>query len=79
MNENRRGLVTDNHSIFSSLQKIFVQFIFDGINLCQIRNETPQLPKGAAEALYDLYEVVTHEFLSSDLRYSNHLSTLFDN
>ncbi|KAJ4712497.1 Callose synthase [Melia azedarach] len=33
-----------------------------------IRNETPDLAKGAAKALLDLYEVVTHDLLSSDLR-----------
>ncbi|KAL3342752.1 hypothetical protein AABB24_026672 [Solanum stoloniferum] len=33
-----------------------------------IRNETPELSKGAAKAMYDLYDVVTHDLLSSDLR-----------
>nr|DAD30693.1 TPA_asm: hypothetical protein HUJ06_009544 [Nelumbo nucifera] len=33
-----------------------------------IRNETPELSRGAAKAVYDVYEVVTHELLSSDLR-----------
>ncbi|GAV80876.1 Glucan_synthase domain-containing protein/FKS1_dom1 domain-containing protein [Cephalotus follicularis] len=33
-----------------------------------IRNETAELAKGAAKAVYELYEVVTHELLSSDLR-----------
>ncbi|XP_017251756.1 callose synthase 10 isoform X2 [Daucus carota subsp. sativus] len=33
-----------------------------------IRNETPELAKGAAKAVYDVYEVVTHELLSHDLR-----------
>lgn len=37
--------------------------------LCQIRNETPELARGAAKAVYELYDVVTHELLSSDLRY----------
>lgn len=37
--------------------------------LCQIRNETPDLAKGAAKALFQLYEVVTHDLLSSDLRF----------
>ncbi|KAL6997050.1 Callose synthase 10, variant 2 [Sarracenia purpurea var. burkii] len=32
------------------------------------RNETPDLAKGAAKAVYDLYEVVTHDLLSPDLR-----------
>ncbi|GKV00612.1 hypothetical protein SLEP1_g13279 [Rubroshorea leprosula] len=33
-----------------------------------IRNETPDLVRGAAKAVYDLYEVVTHDLLSPDLR-----------
>ncbi|KAI5664996.1 hypothetical protein M9H77_24319 [Catharanthus roseus] len=33
-----------------------------------IRNRTPELEKGAAKALFDFYEVVTHELLSLDLR-----------
>ncbi|KAK6920584.1 Glycosyl transferase, family 48 [Dillenia turbinata] len=33
-----------------------------------IRNETPDLAKGAAKAVYDFYDVVTHDLLSSDLR-----------
>ncbi|KAL3839046.1 hypothetical protein ACJIZ3_023637 [Penstemon smallii] len=32
------------------------------------RDESPELAKGAAKAVYDLYDVVTHELLSSDLR-----------
>ncbi|XP_075514445.1 callose synthase 10-like isoform X2 [Primulina tabacum] len=32
------------------------------------RNETPELAKGAAKAMYDLYDIVTHELLSRDLR-----------
>ncbi|XP_043723776.1 callose synthase 10 isoform X2 [Telopea speciosissima] len=32
------------------------------------RNETPELARGAAKAVYDLYEVVTHDLLSPDLR-----------
>lgn len=35
----------------------------------QIRNETPELAKGAAKALFDLYEVVSDELLSTDLRF----------
>lgn len=35
----------------------------------QIRNETTDLAKGAAKAMFDFYEVVTHELLSHDLRY----------
>lgn len=33
-----------------------------------IRNESPELARGAAKAVYDLYEVVTHELLSLSLR-----------
>ncbi|KAL7139527.1 hypothetical protein ABFS83_09G058200 [Erythranthe nasuta] len=33
-----------------------------------IRDPTPELAKGAAKAVYDFYDVVTHELLSSDLR-----------
>ncbi|XP_010516914.1 PREDICTED: callose synthase 10 [Camelina sativa] len=33
-----------------------------------IRQETPDLAKGAAKAMFDFYEVVTHELLSHDLR-----------
>uniref|UniRef100_A0A803P8P0 1,3-beta-glucan synthase n=2 Tax=Cannabis sativa TaxID=3483 RepID=A0A803P8P0_CANSA len=33
-----------------------------------LRNEDPDLSKGAAKAVYELYEVVTHELLSPDLR-----------
>ncbi|KAL2492350.1 Callose synthase 10 [Abeliophyllum distichum] len=32
------------------------------------RKETPELAKGAANAMFDLYDVVTHELLSPDLR-----------
>lgn len=32
------------------------------------RNETPELARGAAKAVFELYEVVTHDLLSSDLR-----------
>lgn len=38
------------------------------IYLFQIRND-PELAKGAAKAVHDLYDVVTHELVSSDLRY----------
>lgn len=38
-------------------------------DLCQIRNKTPDLARGAAKAVLDLYEVVTHDLLSSDLRF----------
>ncbi|KAL6584462.1 Callose synthase 10 [Orobanche minor] len=32
------------------------------------RDSTPELAKGAAKAVYDFYDVVTHELLSPDLR-----------
>ncbi|KAI4303806.1 hypothetical protein MLD38_039399 [Melastoma candidum] len=52
-----------------SLQKLLVVVTrFTALTGLLIRNETPELPRGAAEALDDLYEVVTHEFLSLDLR-----------
>ena len=37
-------------------------------NFCQIRPETDVLAKGAAKAVFDLYEAVTHDLLSADLR-----------
>lgn len=40
----------------------------------QTRNETPELAKGATKALFDFYDVVTHELLSSDLRLVHSLS-----
>ncbi|XP_048610550.1 callose synthase 10 isoform X2 [Brassica napus] len=33
-----------------------------------IRNETPDLAKGAAKAMFDFYEVVTHDLLAENLR-----------
>ncbi|XP_068634434.1 callose synthase 10 [Aristolochia californica] len=33
-----------------------------------IRNETPELARGVAKAVFDLYDVVTHDLLSSNLR-----------
>lgn len=38
-------------------------------DMCQIWNETPERAKGAAQAVFELYEVVTHDLLSPDLRY----------
>ena len=32
-------------------------------------DETPELAKGAAKAVFELYNVVTHSLLSSELRY----------
>lgn len=36
----------------------------------QIMDETPELAKGAAKAVFELYHVVTHDLLSSELRYA---------
>ena len=35
----------------------------------QIRDETPELAIGASKAAHELYDVVTHDFLTSNLRY----------
>ncbi|KVI06253.1 Glycosyl transferase, family 48, partial [Cynara cardunculus var. scolymus] len=60
-------------SRFSALTGLLIGMlncdIFASKLLYQIMNETPELAKGAAKAVYELYEVVTHELLSSDLRY----------
>ncbi|KAK9066428.1 hypothetical protein SSX86_013750 [Deinandra increscens subsp. villosa] len=40
---------------------------FNALTGLLIMDETPQLAKGAAKAVYELYEVVTHGLLSSDL------------
>ncbi|KAI7740386.1 hypothetical protein M8C21_012733, partial [Ambrosia artemisiifolia] len=43
-----------------------------------IMDETPQLAKGAAKAVYELYDVVTHNLLSSELSYislSQHITS----
>ncbi|KAL2933328.1 Callose synthase 10 [Bienertia sinuspersici] len=51
------------------LKKIpLVQSRFTALTGLLIRNETPELARGAAKALYDFYEVVTHDLLSTDLR-----------
>lgn len=34
----------------------------------QIQNETPELANGAAKAVFAVYDAVTHDLLSSDLR-----------
>lgn len=54
---------------FSLVIALMAHYISINFKMCQIRNETPELAKGAAKAVYDLYEVVTHDLLSSDLRY----------
>ncbi|CAO2824721.1 unnamed protein product [Amaranthus hypochondriacus] len=51
-----------------SLKKIpLVQSRFTALTGLLIRNETTELAKGAAKALLDFYEVVTHDLLSTDL------------
>lgn len=51
------------------LQKLpLVLSRFTALTGLLMRNETPELAKGAAKALYDLYDIVTHELLSPDLR-----------
>ncbi|XP_021762040.1 callose synthase 10-like [Chenopodium quinoa] len=44
-----------------------VQSRFTALTGLLIRNETPELARGAAKALYDFYDMVTHELLSPDL------------
>ncbi|KAM7475705.1 hypothetical protein LguiB_022948 [Lonicera macranthoides] len=52
-----------------SLKKLpLVLSRFKALTGLLIRNETPLLAKGAAKAVFDIYEVVTHDLLSSDLR-----------
>ncbi|KAK9726727.1 hypothetical protein RND81_05G233500 [Saponaria officinalis] len=52
-----------------SLKKLpLVQSRFTALTGLLTRDETPVLAKGAAKALYDFYEVVTHDLLSTDLR-----------
>ncbi|GAB4860529.1 Callose synthase 10 [Ancistrocladus abbreviatus] len=52
-----------------SLKKLpLVLSRFTALTGLLIRNETPDLAKGAAKALYEFYEVVTHDLLSTDLR-----------
>ncbi|XP_056174937.1 callose synthase 10 [Syzygium oleosum] len=52
-----------------SLKKIpLVVSRFTALTGLLTRNETPELARGAAKAIYELYEVVTHDLLSSDLR-----------
>ncbi|KAF7838212.1 callose synthase 10 [Senna tora] len=51
-----------------SLKKLpLVLSRFTALTGLLIRND-PELSKGAAKAVYELYEVVTHDLLSSDLR-----------
>lgn len=51
-----------------NLQKLpLVQSRFTALTGLLIRNETPELARGAAKALLDFYEVVTQDLLSRDL------------
>ncbi|EPS60923.1 callose synthase 10, partial [Genlisea aurea] len=51
-----------------SLKKLpMVLSRFTALTGLLIRDPTPDLAKGAAKAVYDFYDVVTHELLSSDL------------
>ncbi|KAL0318851.1 UNVERIFIED_CONTAM: Callose synthase 10 [Sesamum angustifolium] len=43
-------------------------FVRSTVVFQKTRDPTPELAKGAAKAVYDFYDVVTHELLSSDLR-----------
>ncbi|PIN24305.1 1,3-beta-glucan synthase/callose synthase catalytic subunit [Handroanthus impetiginosus] len=52
-----------------SLRKLVVVLSrFTALTGLLTRDPTPELAKGAARAVYDFYDVVTHELLSSDLR-----------
>ncbi|GAB2269726.1 Callose synthase 10 [Dionaea muscipula] len=52
-----------------SLEKLsLVLSRFTALTGLLIRNETPELSKGAAKALYEFYEVVTHDLLLNSLR-----------
>lgn len=52
-----------------SLKKLpLVVSRFTALTGLLIRNESPELAKGAAKAIFELYEVVTHDLLSADLR-----------
>lgn len=55
-------------SLFILVLDTFYVYLDEVIYLCQIRND-PALKKGAAKAVYELYDIVTHDLVSSDLRY----------
>ncbi|GKD81572.1 hypothetical protein Tco_1348411, partial [Tanacetum coccineum] len=52
------------------LNKCFsiIQRSGDVVKIVEIIDETPELTKGAAKAAFELYQLVTHGFLSSELR-----------
>lgn len=67
--EINNSILENSLVITLSLKKLpLVLSRFTALTGLLIRNETPDLAKGAAKALFDLYEVVTHDLLSSDLR-----------
>ncbi|KAJ8752026.1 hypothetical protein K2173_001052 [Erythroxylum novogranatense] len=67
--EINNSIMEDSLLITLSLKKLpLVLKRFTALSGLLIRDQTPELAKGAAKALYDLYEVVTHDLLSSDLR-----------
>ncbi|XP_072977021.1 callose synthase 10 isoform X1 [Typha angustifolia] len=52
-----------------SLKKLqLVLSRFTALTGLLIRNETPELAKGVSKAIYDVYDVVTHDLLTSQLR-----------
>lgn len=67
--EINNSILENSLVITLSLKKLpLVLSRFTALTGLLIRNETPGLAKGAANALFQLYEVVTHDLLSSDLR-----------
>ena len=66
--------ITEINCILESNMLLFIclfVFLFHKNNslVSQIQNESPVLANGAAKAVYAVYEAVTHDLLSSDLRY----------
>ncbi|GAB2240870.1 hypothetical protein Droror1_Dr00021388 [Drosera rotundifolia] len=58
----------DSLLITLNLQKLpLVVSRFTALTGLLIRNETPELSKGAAKALFEFYEVVTHDLLANNL------------
>ncbi|KAG6633255.1 hypothetical protein I3843_12G034200 [Carya illinoinensis] len=67
--EINNSILEDSLLITLSLEKLPVVLSrFTALTGLLIRNEMPELARGAAKALFELYDVVTHELLSSDLR-----------
>lgn len=63
------GIVINTTYIHACLSVRVLIYVCMCVDLCQLRNEDPGLAKGAAKAVFELYEVVTHDLLSSDLRF----------